>query len=393
MEAIRRIFLALLKETDTTFKRTMEVNWQNRMIAITGARGVGKTTFLLQHIKENHPELNQVLYLSLDSLYFYDRELIELVDEFYQYGGRYLYLDEVHKYSHWSLALKNIYDNYPKLSIVFTSSSILDIYQGDADLSRRVVKYEMTGLSFREYLLMEKIADLPILTLEQLLNNHEKIALNLPENFQPLPHFKNYLKEGYYPFFNESDYLLKLLSALNNVIGMDLAKIENLSQNKIEQIKKVLGVIAESVPFKPNITSLSQKLNINRDIILSMLYQLQKGRILNLLSAPNKGVSVLQKPEKIYLENTNLMYALKIQPEMGTIRETFFLNQLTNSGSEINYSKQTDFLVNVRYSFEIGGSKKGNRQILGLKNGFVIKDNITIGSQSTLPLWMFGLLY
>lgn len=393
MKSIRKTFITLLKNTESKFERKISVNWDNRMIAITGARGVGKTTFLLQHIKNTHKDLSAVLYASLDNLYFYENTLIELVDEFHDYGGIFLYLDEVHKYSRWSSTLKNIYDNYPDIKVVFTSSSILDIYQGDSDLSRRAVKYSMPGLSFREYLSLRHQIELPGFSLEDLLFRQEQLILNLPKDFLPLPYFKSYLIDGYFPFGKEPDFLQKLMNSINNVIESDLGKVENLSQNKIEQVKRVLAVIAESVPFKPNISSLSNKLKINRDIILTILFQLERGRILNLLRAHNSGISVLQKPDKIYLENTNLMFALKSQPEMGNIRETYFYNQMCNVGFKVNTSEQTDFLINEKYSFEIGGRNKKKSQLRGLDNAFVVKDDITFGTGKIIPLWMFGMMY
>lgn len=393
MESIRKTFITLLKNTELNFERKIPVNWENRMIAITGARGVGKTTFLLQHIKKAHENLSEVLYVSLDNLHFYENPLIELVDEFHDYGGRFLYLDEVHKYSRWSSTLKNIYDNYPEIKVVFTSSSILDIYQGDSDLSRRAIKYAMPGLSFREYLSMRHHIELPSFSLDDILFRQEQLSLNLPKDFLPLSFFKSYLVDGYFPFGKEPDFLQKLMNVINNVIESDLGKIENLSQNKIEQVKRVLAVIAESAPFKPNISSLSNKLKINRDIILTILFQLERGRVLNLLRAPNSGISVLQKPDKIYLENTNLMFALKNQPELGNIRETYFYNQLYNAGFKANTSEQTDFLIEEKYSFEIGGRNKKKSQLKGLENAFVVKDDINFGTKNIIPLWMFGMMY
>lgn len=394
METLNRTFQSLLRNTNLTFQRQIPINWENRMIAIVGARGVGKTTFLLQHIKKNHLDhIDRVLYTSLDNLYFYEHQLLETIEEFYLKGGRFLFLDEVHKYDNWSRILKNIYDSYTDLKVIFTSSSILDIYHGDADLSRRVVKYEMNGMSFREYLQLTQNINLATYDLHKILNHQEQIFYTLPQGFSPLAFFNQYLEEGYFPFTTEPDFLIKLNTALNNVIEIDLAKIENLSQNKVHQIKQVLGVIAESVPFKPNISKLSQKLNISRDIILSIIYLLEKAKIINLLQVDNKGISKLQKPDKIFLENTNLMYALKDQPDIGNIRETFFYNQLKNAGHTVLYSKATDFKIDENYHFEIGGPNKKQAQIKGLQNAFVVKDKIEVGQDNILPLWMFGLLY
>ncbi|MEH0152680.1 AAA family ATPase [Limibacter armeniacum] len=393
MELLQKSFLNLLRNTDNSFQRTLNVNWDNRMIAIVGARGVGKTTYIMQHIKQRHKNLDEVLYASLDHLYFYERPLMDVVDEFVSYGGKYLYLDEVHKYDGWSRVLKNIYDHYPNLKVAFTSSSILDVFKGDADLSRRVVKYEMNGMSFREYLRLVRNITLSQLTLEQLLTEHTSYYINLPKDFLPLPVFKEYLQSGYYPFTIEPDFLTKLHNALMNVIELDLSQVENLTQNKVVQVKKVLGVIAESAPFKPNISQLAQKLQISRDIILSIIHLLEKAKILNLLQAPNKGVSLLQKPDKIYLENTNLMYALKDLPDIGNIRETFFMNQLQNAGHSVRSSESTDFLVDQEFSFEIGGRSKKQTQVKALKNAFVVKDGIESGMGNVVPLWMFGVLY
>ncbi|MFW6224850.1 MAG: ATP-binding protein [Bacteroidota bacterium] len=393
MESLRRTFLSLIKNINTNFQRKLDVNWENRMNAIIGARGVGKTTFMLQHIKQAHKSLDNVLYASLDNLYFYEKGLEEVVDLFYNYGGRYLYLDEVHKYTSWSRILKNIYDNYPDLNIVFTSSSVIDIYKGDADLSRRAVKYTMNGLSFREYLMLVHNIKVSSYTLEEILFNHEKIFLDLPKDFTVLIAFKNYLINGYYPFTLEPEFLSKLQNAINTVIEVDLNKAEGLSHNKIEQIKKIMGVIAESAPFKPNISAISQKTGISRDIIHGAIYQLKRAKLLNLLHAKNKGISSLQKPNKLYLENSNLMYALKDNPDIGNIRETFLLNQLANNNHAVHASKEADFLIDGLYFFEVGGRNKDHSQIKLLKNAFLVKDDIEAGSKNVIPLWMFGLLY
>lgn len=398
MEKLIQRFTIKLRDTQVEFKRYLyhHINWQERLIAIKGSRGVGKTTLLLQYVKENFQNDGTVLYASLDDLHFQANTLVDLAEEFHQNGGKYLFLDEVHKYPNWSLEIKNIYDTYSDLKIVFTSSSVLEIYKGDADLSRRAVSYELKGLSFREFLSIEKKIDLAPVNLKYILENHQNLATVITATVKILPLFKQYLKIGYYPFYreNESIYYQKINNVVNLILETDIPSVYSTEYKTIHKLKKLLYIIATSVPFQPNITKLSQKIDTtSRSSTLQYLHYLDQANLINNLKSNTKGNNYLVKPDKIYLENTNLMYALgETKNQDGNIRETFFYNQLKEVGS-INTSKESDFLIEGTYTFEVGGKNKKHTQIKGLENSFVAADNIEIGFGSKIPLWLFGLMY
>ncbi len=398
MEKLFQRFNNKLKGIPTHFKRYLfhQINWNDRLIAIKGSRGVGKTTLLLQYIKANHTLDGTVLYVSLDDIYFQANTLVDLADEFYINGGKYLYLDEVHKYDNWSLEIKNIYDNYNDLNVVFTSSSILEIYKGDADLSRRLVSYELKGLSFREYLTLEQNNELGSYTLNEILTNHIEIATSITEQLKVLPLFKEYIKTGYYPFYKEgmTSYYQKLNNIINLILETDIPSVYKTEYQTIHKLKKLLYVIATSVPFQPNITKLSEKIDTtSRSSTLQYLDYLEKASLISNLKTSAKGSNYLVKPDKIYLENTNLIYAIgQSIKEEGNLRETFFFNQLSNS-NKVNTSKESDFLVNDTFTFEVGGKNKTDKQIKGVSDSFVVSDNIEVGFNKKIPLWLFGFLY
>ncbi|MBI9067267.1 MAG: AAA family ATPase [Salinivirgaceae bacterium] len=397
MDNLIQQFQSRLISLNFTFKRYLckQINWNNRLIAIIGARGVGKTTLLLQHIKENHKDLNEVLYVSLDNLYFGKNTLSDFADEFVKLGGKYLYIDEVHKYPNWSVEIKNIYDNYPELFIVITGSSALDIHKGKGDLSRRIVIYRMNGLSFREFIKLKYGIDFKVYTLKDITENAIEIAQHINAEIKPIKLFKEYLKTGYYPFFTEGNdhYYERLEQAVNEIIETDLPAMEPIDFSAVYNIKKLLMVIAELVPFKPNVSKLSVKIGINRDTLLKYLYWLQRADLLLLLTSDTYGISKMNKPEKVYLNNSNLIYALSgDSANIGTVRETFFFNQL-NVKHKITYPGKADFLVDNKFIFEIGGKNKTQKQIIGLKNAFIVADNIEYAYKNTIPVWMFGFLY
>ncbi len=397
MDKLIQQFQSRLKSLNFTFKRYLfkQINWDNRLIAIIGARGVGKTTLLLQHIKENHKDLNEVLYVSLDNLYFGKNTLSDFTDEFVKHGGKYLYIDEVHKYPNWSVEIKNIYDNYPELFIVITGSSALNIHKGKGDLSRRIVIYRMNGLSFREFVKLKYAIDFKAYTLQDITENANEIAQHINAEIKPIKLFKEYLKTGYYPFFNEGNdqYYERLEQAVNEVIETDLSALEPIDFSAVYNIKRLLMVIAELVPFKPNVSKLSVQIGINRDTLLKYLYWLQRADLLLLLTSDTYGISKMNKPEKVYLNNSNLIYALSgDSANIGTVRETFFINQL-NVKHKITYSSKADFLVDNKFIFEVGGKNKTQKQIMGLSNAFIIADNIEYAYKNTIPVWMFGFLY
>ena len=398
MEILYKTFYQLLGRTNHSFVRYLypKIRWNNRLIAITGARGTGKTTMLLQHIKTtfgNTP--NDVLYVSLDNIWFSNNRLFDLANDFDKMGGKYLFLDEVHKYGNWSQEIKNIYDSFPDLKVVFTGSSMLEIYRGNADLSRRAVHYVLHGMSFREFLVFEHYIESEVFTLEDILLNHIKIAGAINEKLKPLPLFHRYLKEGYYPYYKEDSeiYGERLLHTVNVILDTDLPSVENVEIHTIKKIKQLLFVIAQRVPFSPNINELSSIIEVSRKSLLNYLTILEKAQLLNLLQQDVSGLKVLAKPEKIYLNNTNLVYALETEkPDTGNLRETFFFNQL-KVVSEITSANKADFVVNNKYTFEVGGKNKGHEQIIGLENAYLALDHQEYGFGNKIPLWLFGMLY
>ena len=379
----------LLKETDTSFLRYLHdiIPWNDRMIAIVGSRGVGKTTMLLQHIKLYLPE-DRTLYVSADDLYFSDHNLFDLARQFHQLGGEHLFIDEIHKYANWSQELKNIYDAIPQLQVVFTGSSILDIYHGTSDLSRRVLTFTLHGMSFREYLAMKKGVQIPVHSLDDIMQH--KVSVDGLD--YPLAAFRDYLRQGYYPFSYNEGYDLRLINVINRVIETDIPLYARLNISSIVKMKRLLNVIAASVPFKPNVSKLANILGISRETVNDYLEYMTRAKLLNTLHDSTLGIRGLGKVDKIYLENTNLAYILTPQPEIGNIRETFFLNQL-QVNHQVQSAPHSDFLIDGTYSFEIGGENKKQKQIAGTSNAFIVKDNIEYGAFRVLPLWHFGLMY
>lgn len=399
MDALHSYHYNMLKNVKLEFVREHynQINWEQRMVAIKGPRGAGKTTLMLQHLTKQHGAgSEQALYVTADFPWFYTHSLFETADEFYKNGGRYLYIDEVHKYPNWSRELKNIYDGFPDLKVVFSSSSALEIYRGESDLSRRVLTYELPGLSFREYLWFTRREFFPTLSLEDILLHHNEPVMNVVKRLHPLPHFRQYLKTGYLPIINEipeRDVPALLAQIINTVLDTDLAYIEGYTPATAFKVKKLLGLLADSSPFKPNIAALSRKLDVSRDSVYAWFKHLDKARLINLLHRAGKGSSLLQKPDKLYLENTNLAYTLKTEPEKGSLRETFLLNHLLNTGNSVSLPTSGDFLVNEKFTLEVGGKHKKREQIQDLENAFLVKDEIEHGFGNTVPLWLFGFLY
>ncbi len=387
-----------IRQIGNTFVRFLydRINWDQRMLALKGPRGAGKTTIMLQRIKFGLDlPSSKALYITADHYWFYTNTLYETAEKFYLNGGRYLFIDEVHKYPRWSRELKNIYDGFPDLKIIFSASSALDIYRGEADLSRRVLTYNLPGMSFREYLILKGPLRQDVISINDVVSNHEKIAVEISKKMQPLPYFKEYLKVGYLPIIAESrkeDIPARLIQVINAVVESDLAYTETFDSGTANKIKKLLGVIAESVPFKPNISALARKLNISRDSVYLWLTYLDNARLLNTLSREGKGVSTLQKPDKIFLENTNLAYALKESPDIGSVRETFAMNQLTNAGLDVTLPESGDFLTQG-FHIEVGGNNKTGKQIKGIENSIIASDDIEVGYGNKIPLWLFGFLY
>lgn len=390
-----KIYLRLFQKTEVGKLRYLysDIDWNERCIALIGAKGAGKTTLLLQHIKMNFANKKEAaLFVSLDNTWFAKHTIFDLADEFYMNGGTHLFLDEIHHYPNWAIEIKNIYDSFPKLKIVFTGSSLLQIYKSTVDLSRRVVYEVLEGLSFREFLNFEKVGDFPVLSLEEILENHQEIAFQITENVKIIPLFKKYLKNGYYLFYREGlkKYERKLQEAINNVIDVDISAIENIGFESRYKLKRLLATLAALVPYTPNITELAKTIDTNRNNTLKYLTLLANAKMLNLVSYENKTIGDLTKPDKILLNNTNLSY-LYGNTNIGSMRETFFVNQVS-AVENLVLARNGDFMVND-YIFEIGGKNKTYNQIKDIPNSFIVADNIEIGHKNKIPLWLFGMLY
>ena len=368
-----------------------EVNFNQKLIGIVGARGVGKTTFLLQYLKENTLVLSKKLYFSADAVDI--DSLFDIAYGFSKEGGKLLIIDEIHKYKNFEIELKKIYDMLD-LQVIFSGSSALQLDNAKGDLSRRAVLYEMKGLSFREFIELKTSKTLPIFTLEEILEKHTDIAYELGVEFKPFEYFSEYLQKGYYPFYFEDNdaYLLKLHETINTVVEVDIPSIFPIEYDKIINLKKLIRLVCLSKPFKINIKELANKIGIkDYQTLYKYMEYLKRGKILNLLRAKTKGDNIFTKPDKIFLANTNLHYAYCSTSEIGTIREVFFMSMFDEN--RLNISDKADFLVDAKYTIEVGGKNKKYKQIKDLENSFVVSDGIEIGSANKIPLWLFGFLY
>lgn len=385
-----------IAKIDLRFKRYLysQINWKARIISIKGARGVGKTTLLLQHITENYEEIDQTLYTSLDNLWFATHSLMDLVDWADRHGISRLYLDEVHRYEGWFQALKNIYDDYPDMSIVYTSSSLLVLDNATVDMSRRQTSYIMYGLSFREYLELEGIFNTEAIPLNDILMHHVRKAMGIVGSIKVTPLFEAYLFHGYYPFYRESmeDFPSRLRETVTVVIDSDLPSVENITYETLQKVKKLLMIISEHVPFEPNMSELWRQLSTDNESGLKMLYALNKAQVLALLTAKTKNYKSLTKPDKIFLGNPNLMHVLCPKVDKGNERETFFISQMRVL-HDVRYPKQGDFLIDGKHLFEVGGKGKTFEQIADVPDSYLVVDDTEVGSGSRIPLWMFGFLY
>ena len=389
----------LLSLTSTEIIRTLmyQINWDAQLVAIKGPRGVGKTTLMLQYMKQHYEVYSrEVLYCTLDSVYFSNHTLLELVDVFVKNGGKHLFLDEVHKYPTWSKEIKEVDDMYPDLKVVFSASSLLNILNADADLSRSCIPYEMQGLSFREFLLFYKQLDLPICTLEEVLTSPGNICSEVNKVCRPLPLFREYLQYGYYPFYlkNQIDYYTSIEQVVNFIVETELPQLCGIDVGNVRKIKALLGILASSVPFEVDISKLATTIGIHRNTVIEYLNSLEKAKLLHLLYADLLSVKKMQKPDKIYLDNPNLLYALASHPvKIGTARETFVVNQLS-CDHEIEYGKKTgDFKVNGKYTLEVGGEGKTYNQIADVPDSYILADGIETPYRCKLPIWVVGFLY
>ncbi len=378
-----------LKQTTSTFHRYMydKISWESRMFGLVGPRGVGKSTMVLQYIKE-HVDSQHLFYVSADHLYFSSHTLVETVDEFAKEGGEQIFIDEIHKYENWSRELKQIYDTHPDVKVGFTGSSVLDIYKGFADLSRRAPIFIMQGLSFREYLQLFHHIEVPVYSFDEVLNLKAKIA----DVSHPLPLFRDFLQKGYYPFASETDFEIRLRQVINQTMEVDIPQYANMNASTGRKLKKLMSVIAQSVPFKPVMDSLANVIGVSRNVLPDYFLYMEQAGMIGQLRDDTGGIRGVGKVEKVYLDNTNMAYLLGGQAtDIGNIRETFFYTQ-TRVVTDVISSRISDFEIDGK-TFEVGGKKKGKKQLSEAKEGYVVKDDIEYGSGNIIPLWAFGLLY
>lgn len=373
-----------------------QINWEASMICVKGARGVGKTTMLLQRVRQVPNWGEQALYVSLDDLWFAQNRLLDVADYHYKHGGTHLMVDEVHRYplASWSQELKNIYDRYPGFKVVFTGSSILELSKSQADLSRRCQFHELPGLSFREYLNLECGTHFPAVTLDELLSRHVTLALEITAQVKVLPHFNRYLQQGYYPFYREAgiDYAATLRQVVNNIMEQDVPAVGNVEYASITRMKRLLYIIAQNSPITVNLSHFAASLECDRQTVLKLLKIMQRARLVNLLFKGKNVMSQLAKPEKVYLENPNMMWALSPEANVGNMRETFFANQL-GQNHKLTYSGEGDFLIDGQLTFEVGGHRKSFAQIKDLPGSYLAVDDMETGQGHRVPLWLLGFTY
>ena len=399
MQNITATYGRLIEETNCDYLRYMhnQIAWKERLIGIKGARGVGKTTLLLQHIKLSFPNLTKALYVSLDNIWFSTHTLTELADYMYTHGVESLFLDEVHRYPNWVREIKNIYDSYPTLHIVFTGSSLLEIEHAEADLSRRVSMYHMYGQSLREYSVHMGLEKMPVVAFEDVLNNHFAVSSGIVSKHKVLPLFEQYLESGYYPFIQETADIVSYRNRIGRMINMaideDILAVEDLSYETLLKTKRLLSTLAQTVPFTPSITTLCETLSTTRNQVLKLMTLLERADLLIFLRSDSHRLKSVGKPDKILFNDTNIMHALANNVDKGTERESFVASSLKAAGHDIQYPKKGDMLVDGKYLLEIGGRNKTFEQIAEIPNSYVVADEIEVGFGNKIPLWLFGLLY
>ena len=398
MQGLIATYNRIVEQTDCRYLRYIhkKIEWQERLIGIKGARGVGKTTMILQHIKLNFADRTKAFYTSLDNIWFSTHSLSELVEQLYTHGVTHIFLDEVHRYPTWTREIKNIYDSYPDLHIVFTGSSLLEIHNAEGDLSRRLRMYHLNGLSFREYLEITDIIQLPPVTLDELLDTHVQLAASLTSKIKILPHFEKYIQHGYLPFFietsSEDSYRERMEKSITTVIENDLPAVEDIEFDTLQKIKRLLVTLTNTVPYTPSISKLCETLSSTRNQVIRTLVLLERAELIRMLHSEGKKLKAIGKPDKILFNNPNIMSALSSQPDIGTMRESFFASMISEA-HDIRYPKQGDLLVNNKLLFEIGGRNKDFGQIRNVPYSYIAADEIETGFGNKLPLWMFGLLY
>lgn len=373
-----------------------EINWDNRLILIRGPKGSGKTTMIMQHIQHTFPDKSKVLYCSVDHLWFASHTLLDLAEYAYTHDISHLFFDEIHKYKNWSQEIKNMYDSYPRLKIIITGSNALEITRQKFDLSRRCMVYTMFGLSFREYLKLEGVADLPVLSVEEIIAHHINLSVDITvkKGIKVLLYFERYLKEGYYPFYRDETtyYSDRLSQVIDTIIFNEIPAISNLEYESVYKVKPLLAILAQQNPYTLNISALGKTLNASRNVLLKLIDLLDQAALIRRLYAESDDWGQINKPEKVLFDNTNLMYALSPNVDTGTMRETFCASMLAKE-HKVAMPQKGDLLVDKHVLFEVGGRTKGYKQIANIPDSYVVADGIDIGFENKIPLWLFGMLY
>jgi len=394
LESLKEYSSLFLAKKIPQYERDLlhKINFKNRIIGIVGAKGVGKTTLLLQYMKKQNLSNDEMLYISVDHPLMSSTTILDIAKEFSSYGGKLLILDEIHNQDNFAIDLKTIWD-FLEINVIFSGSSALHL--DNADLSRRVLKYILPTLSFREFIEIQTSKQFPKLTLEDILSNHSKHSQELLSKIKPLKYFKDYFNFGFYPFYLEDEDALsmKLAEAINKTIDIDLLKIYNIDPKKLRNIKRILTLLCSSVPYKPNITTLAASVEVDPKTLYIYLDALQKGRIIRMISATSRGEAIIKKPEKIYLDNPNMFKVFCQTPDIGTLRESFLSGVFCNAEHSITASKKGDFIIDEKYIIEVGGKGKSFKQIKNIDNSYVVADDIEVGSGNKIPLYLFGFLY
>lgn len=388
----------LVSQVSLQYRRYLcsKIDWRDRLICIKGPKGTGKTTLILQHIRETFGATSEkAVYLAADHIWFASHDVMDAIDYLYTHGYTHVFIDEVHHLPRWAQIIKTITDFYPTLNVVYSGSSILKLGEGSADLSRRQAVYNLKGLSFREFLMFENVMACEPVKIEQLVVEHRKLAAAICENHRILPLFERYLVSGYYPIYSQvsSQYAERLVEIVNNVLDVDFPAVEEVTTATIRKTKKMLMVLAASCPQQPNMSALYRELETNRNLGLKMFDALERAELIATLSTGSDKLKNLSRPEKVYLGDTNLMHALVDRPQIGAVRETYFINQLRASGCDITAPEVGDFLVEGKFLFEVGGKGKGFDQIKDLPDSYVASDGLELGVGNKIPLWLFGFLY
>ena len=379
-----------------------QIRWDERCLLVTGQRGVGKTTMLLQHLKAHYRDDSSALYISVDNPYFKNISLYEFGMEFEKFGGEVLYIDEIHKYQDWAGHIKSLYDA-SRLKLILSGSSMIQISSQQADLSRRVVPYRLANLSFREYLQFKNIADFEPVSLEAILTDHMAIASRIIAGIKPLMHFQTYLTEGCYPFVvaHERSHMHHLIGIINQILEVDMPYATHIKHAQIDKIKKLVYLLSTSVPIKPNISKLAASVDVSRPTLVEYLHYLELGSLINMVNQQARGYGVLSKPDKLLMYNTNLMHAISHNADKGTQREVFFVNQIKSAAyntprlidERILLAPQGDFLIEGKYTVEVGGKNKSFDQVKNVEDAYIAADDIEVGFGHKIPLWLFGFMY